>query len=304
MSSTLSKSKHSIPCLFTLENVVDANATLDCCLALCTPDYDILCMIITHWTRTYSISDDTASVITLFSKSNTVYSTTYHFGSRYPMTYKLPFANGWSEIKYFKENNISITKITCGRYHSLLLDDRGDVYVSGSYDSGNIGIDQDKFDYWEPDIIPYFKENGIKIKDISSGYRHNLAVDIEGRIYSWGDNYSRQCGHELLGPSLHGDFIEEPRMIESLKEYVVVVTKCGYSHSYCKTDGGKHFLWGHNRYRECVSDEREEESESVQVYKNVAEPFMINDVIEEEYDGAEIVDVSLGYHNTKIIIDC
>ena len=43
-------------------------------------------------------------------------------------------------------------------------------------------------DVYLPKVIPYFINNNIFIIDIDAGASHNLAVDIDGNVYSWGSN--------------------------------------------------------------------------------------------------------------------
>ena len=47
---------------------------------------------------------------------------------------------------------------------------------------------------------------------------YNLAVDIEGRIYAWGNNDIHQCGLSIKSFST---LVKEPTMIQDLKDYEI-----------------------------------------------------------------------------------
>ena len=51
-----------------------------------------------------------------------------------------------------------------------------------------------------------FTDNGIKIVAIASGDSHNLALDENGKVYTWG------C-------IVIGDYVMTPKLVDTLKEY-------------------------------------------------------------------------------------
>ncbi len=82
----------------------------------------------------------------------------------------------------------------------------------------------------------------IKIKDIACGWYHNLAIDYNGNVYSWGHNGAGQCGRDN----------NDSFLIDSLKEHTIIKIKCGVQHSYAMSDNNEHFLFGHNKYNQCT----------------------------------------------------
>ena len=107
------------------------------------------------------------------------------------------------EIEFFSDK--SIIQISLGKFHSLALDNEGQVYSWGWNEGGQLGL-EDKKDKFEPSLIPYFKENGIFITQVITAYKHNLALDKNGKVYSWGWNEYGQLGlshnEERLSPNL------------------------------------------------------------------------------------------------------
>ena len=43
-----------------------------------------------------------------------------------------------------------------------------------------------------------FVDNEIKIVDIKSGMDFNLALDINGKVYGWGNNDAGSCGIKIF----------------------------------------------------------------------------------------------------------
>lgn len=70
----------------------------------------------------------------------------------------------------------SIVQISCGRSHSVLLDDNHRVWCSGAYMVGRSSTTFQRVEIPnEPDIV-----------DIAAGSYTTFAVDTEGRLWSWG----------------------------------------------------------------------------------------------------------------------
>ena len=85
-------------------------------------------------------------------------------------------------------NDKQIIDIKCGERHCLALSECGNVYAWGYGKYGQIG-NNNKDNQLTPFKIPSF--NSIKIKSISCGAYHCLALSLNGDIYGWGRN---RCG--------------------------------------------------------------------------------------------------------------
>lgn len=85
----------------------------------------------------------------------------------------------------------NIIKISTGRQHSLVLNDRGQVFSFGSNHNGQLGLSSSKT-AWNPTLIL----NISNIIDISAGEYHSLLLNNEGKVWSFGDNSNGQLGRE------------------------------------------------------------------------------------------------------------
>ena len=265
-------------CYDKMYHITDIQSSEFRSIALCTINHEILAIICKLWISQNITNDIIVIIIRYYdSNANKIYIT----GNS--CEYK------WNELDIFNDKNI--IKIQIGFRHALFLECNGNIWGFGDNSSqqliGDMNIKQIK--------IPTMLNYKIKIKDIKSGYQHNLAIDYNNKAYSWGNNLRGQCGNDCQNVNYYYDdkLIYGPQLIGNLKEFNIIEIECGYEHSYCKTECDKHYLFGSNIYYECIK------------YDNrspVKLPFCINHVIKQISDGKSIKSVSLGYNNTKIIL--
>ena len=91
-------------------------------------------------------------------------------------------------IEFVDTTIFLIKKISCGRFHSLLLTQTGDIYSFGDNTFGQLGYNQRN-----NQILPNKIEN--KFLDIAAHYYLNIsiALSINGFYYNWG-----KCGEEVI----------------------------------------------------------------------------------------------------------
>ena len=70
----------------------------------------------------------------------------------------------------------------------------------------------------------------------------------------------------------------------------------GYFNSYCKTQCGKHYLFGNNTNNQCITSGTNDHRSTVDT------PHCINDVIESHCGKGQIKLVALGCDNTTVMI--
>ena len=234
-----------------LKNVIDAQSSGSYAVALCGYNLKYISLIVSFWCRIHKIPGDLMRLLLIYTKSTNVYSTTNEVGSGHSRDAVFSNAYGWNEIVFFKEKNINIIKIRISYHRSFFLDEAGSVWVCGR---GRLCLglgDKDEVEVdsiYIPKEIKYFnKENCIKIVNIECGYRHNIALDINGNIYGWGVNDLGQCGFNSDGNNI---FI--PTRIEFFDEFIVVEIKSRWRHNWVKTKLGKNYMFCCNNYNECL----------------------------------------------------
>ena len=291
ISQDTKQESHPTPQLVTaLKNVIDAQSSSFYSIALCSSNNEQILTILTNWGRIYTIPNDIMKLLILYTKTTTIYSTTNIAGSGHEEDQIFDNEYGWNEVKIFKQENVNIIKIAISKEHSLFLDDSGLVWSCGEKRDGRLGSNDER-DLFIPTRIDYFVENDIKIIDIAVGRAFNLALDVNGKVYSWGDNEDGQCGFATEEDDGE-DTIFEPRCIDYFANEIVDCIKCGEDHSYVRTVTGQHFFFGCNEHNECLTFDGE---------MIVSKPRRIDEILMEKYGIQSIVEVDVGFYNTKII---
>lgn len=91
--------------------------------------------------------------------------------------------NEESKGDYYNER---IVQISAGKFHSIFLSDKGNVYALGNNRFGQIGFSN--FLYKEAEKPRKIDTGGVKITHISAGHHHNLLIDEEGKLYGFGSD--------------------------------------------------------------------------------------------------------------------
>ena len=78
----------------------------------------------------------------------------------------------------------TITAVSAGGAHMLCVSHRGVLYTWGDNSRGQLGL-SDLVDRPTPTRVPHPRQ-GFWSASIAAGQTHSLAVDIDGRLYSWG----------------------------------------------------------------------------------------------------------------------
>lgn len=94
-----------------------------------------------------------------------------------------------SKVLCFEETSIVAVKMSSA--HVLVLISTGQIYSFGKCHFGQLGLGYEWMDAFTPQLIPL----KVSIQFISTGTHHSLAIDQEGRAYSWGCGFSGALGH-------------------------------------------------------------------------------------------------------------
>ena len=280
-----------------LQNVIDAKSNYKYHIALCSTNDKQILSIIQNWCRTLSVPQDIINLLRTFTKSSTVYATTKRLGTGHPKDIELENKNVWNKVQFF--DNKYIVKIAVGRSHTLFLEDNGIIWASGyNFTDFALGWAPKRRSFEHVDIpkaIPYFLNNNIKISDIDAGNYHNLAVDINGNVYSWGWNLYGQCGVD--GESIKAAHGNLPQLITDLKDYKVNKIRCGHSHSYVRTDCGRHYLFGSNINEQCLKLLVDNDD------KSILRPYRVDQIVNHKCKGT-LIDVCVGFQSSKFVVIC
>eukprot|EP00452_MALV-II_sp_L67-6_P000107 gene107-169_t len=158
-----------------------------------------------------------------------------------------------------------VRQTVAGDGYMLILLENGEVYANGVSSCGCLGLGSRK----EDSVVPQptrvrFAEVGddggrnrddgavgedrlespVRIVEIAKGWQHVLALDTEGRVWSWGLNSKGQLG--LCAPSESGeDVFAEPSCVVTLAgNYKVRQVAAVRDASFAVTEEGEVWCWG------------------------------------------------------------
>lgn len=150
-------------------------------------------------------------------------------------------------------HNLYAKSISCGNEHSLILSKNKEVYGIGSNEDGVLGCKDIKLKSYKPILIHFGEKDEYtkRIKQISCGTVHNLALTDDGKIFSWGAAQGGQLGHdeEFLLKSSGGNkyyYVSHPAPISTFIDMKININKisCGEAHSVALSTTGSAYSWG------------------------------------------------------------
>ena len=140
-------------------------------------------------------------------------------------------------------NPFKIKEVSCGSEHTLALTEEGELYSFGKAEDGVLGYDTVTEISHIPQKISFFTSNNIKIESISTGSIHNIALDTEGKVYSWGSNLLGELGFQMERKNVSPPSSSTPSQINCLPRVEKVA--CGEGHSIAICEEGAVYSWGY-----------------------------------------------------------
>jgi alpha-tubulin suppressor-like RCC1 family protein len=140
---------------------------------------------------------------------------------------------------YVKNNNTfgNIKNIFGGSHHSIILNEKNEIYVSGWNNYGQLGLGHNNNEY----SFIKLRDNFGKIKDIFCGKNHNIILNEKNELYVCGYNFYGQLG---LGDN------NNRNKYEKLKHNFgnIVNIFCGFNNNFILNDKNEIFVCGINLF--------------------------------------------------------
>jgi alpha-tubulin suppressor-like RCC1 family protein len=128
-----------------------------------------------------------------------------------------------------------------GYYNHLAFDSDNRLWVWGE-NYGALGIGEDNLYTTVPKTELVHPESGTW-SDVSVGEYHGMAIDTDGKLWGWGDNYYGQLG---LGSEAVGELYSEPVLIDDGRVWSKVCA--GPYSTFVFDEGGNLWACGQNLY--------------------------------------------------------
>lgn len=91
-------------------------------------------------------------------------------------------------------NGAKVTAITAGANHNLMLDSKGKLWAWGDNTHGQLGNNTQTGSNKPVAVDTQAITKGVTIMNISASGNHNVVVDGDGKVWSWGNNNYGQLG--------------------------------------------------------------------------------------------------------------
>ena len=163
--------------------------------------------------------------------------TKFQNNEQYQKTFKL--------LKYFDENNEKIKEIAIAEFHSLALNNNGEIFGWGGNLYNKLGQTNGLCGLPSKIIIKR------KIVSIACGDYHSCALSENGVLYTWGgggESYNKgQCGHGSKKD------VEYPKKVEyfTKKSLHIIKISCGGYHTIAMDENNQLYGFGKGIFGQC-----------------------------------------------------
>ncbi|TMW58475.1 hypothetical protein Poli38472_010034 [Pythium oligandrum] len=228
----------------------------------------------------------------------------YTFGKvDFQLGYHLPHVNVQSSPRIVElPITTQIVQISASKFHTVVLNDRGEVYVWGFGKGGRLGTGTE-YDHVEPVRISALEE--IPIAKVAAGENHTLALSRSGQVFSWGSNSFGQLGHNVKAITQESRLT--PKRIDAFRGMVMVDVAASGSHSgaICRDDGAL-YTWGSNKKGQLGRKEGFGGDQPNPTPKRVDRLVLGHalSVIYEPHDSIRVEQVAMSDVHTCVILQC
>ncbi|CAI5480586.1 unnamed protein product [Closterium sp. Yama58-4] len=134
---------------------------------------------------------------------------------------------------------VPLRMVAAGAEHTAAAAEDGRLYGWGWGRYGNLGLG-DRLDRKLPEQVTAIESE--RIAQVACGWRHTIAVNEEGRLFTYGWSKYGQLGH--------GDFQDHltPSPVPAMQDKRIVQVSGGWRHSVALDADGVVYAWGWNRF--------------------------------------------------------
>lgn len=175
-------------------------------------------------------------------------------------------------VQVMDENEVAIPMVRTNSSHAIILKANGTVYGIGQNAYGELG---DGSQETKDGAVKVGFDSSVKIVEIDAGENHNIALDLTGKVYTWGRNNYGQLGT--------GDQIATKPVEVTLPEAIVKVA-AGNNTSFAIGESGNVYAWGYNQNGEL----------GIGTYRSITTPTKVPNI-----EGA--IDIAGGNNHTVLL---
>lgn len=167
--------------------------------------------------------------------------------------------NGWkgkAKLSAIESLRGQVEQIEISQKHSAIVTSGGELYTWGDAKYGKLGFNTpEDSKIAEPTLVSFFSKNNIKVKSVSLGRNHTLALDTKGRLFSFGKGvFSGNALVNLLfakyvalgHPKAENVFF--PKLVEKLRDTPIAQTSTGRHFALALSEAGQLLVWGRGEF--------------------------------------------------------
>ena len=147
---------------------------------------------------------------------------------------------GGNDIRLDPPSRIAFSQVAAGGWFSLGLGSDQNVYAWGTNSCGQLGDGTTSPRANAP--VKVSAPEGVKFTQVSAGSKHALALDSEGRVWTWGDNSQGKLGRlpDVANPN------NKPGLISVPTGVTFIAVSAGQDFSVILDQDGNIWTWGEN----------------------------------------------------------
>ena len=135
---------------------------------------------------------------------------------------------------------ITFTQTSAGGSHAVALSSDGNIYTWGDNRAGRLGRNTTGTSDSKPGKLD--TSTDVIFTRVSAGWGHTAALDMQGNVYTWGDNT-----HGELGRSTPGSTQDiRPGKADTPAGIIFTQASAGGSHSVAVSADGSLYTWGNS----------------------------------------------------------
>ena len=150
---------------------------------------------------------------------------------------------GGNDVRLDPPSRIAFSQVVAGGWFSLGLGSDQNIYAWGDNTHGELGDGTTTLRN-VPVKVPM--PEGVKFTQVSAGSSHAMALDSEGRVWTWGDNIYGQLGRvpDDANPANKPGIISVPTGVS------FIAISAGYEFSVALDQDGNIWTWGNNGWKQ------------------------------------------------------
>jgi len=145
-----------------------------------------------------------------------------------------------------------VVEVACGFQHTVILTEKGDVFVCGKLNTGALGLPNHDPQTSKTNriFLPTRVQDDNKgigrVVGIAAGFNHTVLLDEQGRVWTTGKNAHGQLGLNNNFDDQYG-FVQ----VEALAGHEVKQVAAGQYHTMALTGDNVAWTWGANKSGQC-----------------------------------------------------